>query len=205
MNTGLRLGYFFRMALASMRRSPIVQMVAVSTIAMSMLVLGVFLTVLFNVDRVTDRWSDETTVVAFLQDDASDAQLKALKGEIEDWKEVELVRTTNRKEALAAFQKSLGEDRRLLDGIDPSLLPASLELVVAPEFRKPDVLKGLGVGDDLAHSSLRLSLGRWTTEEEVDYAIENICTAVEKLRQLSPLYDMHKEGIDITKIEWQAH
>ena len=67
------------------------------------------------------------------------------------------------------------------------------------------VLKGLGIGDDLAHSSLRLSLGRWTTEEEVDYAIENICTAVEKLRQLSPLYDMHKEGIDITKIEWQAH
>ena len=67
------------------------------------------------------------------------------------------------------------------------------------------VLKGLGIGDDLAHSSLRLSLGRWTTEEEVDYAIENICTAVEKLRVLSPLYDMHKEGIDITKIVWQAH
>jgi len=67
------------------------------------------------------------------------------------------------------------------------------------------VLKGLGIGDDLAHSSLRLSLGRWTTEEEVDYAIENICSAVEKLRVLSPLYDMHKEGIDITKIVWQAH
>ena len=67
------------------------------------------------------------------------------------------------------------------------------------------VLKGLGIGDDLAHSSLRLSLGRWTTEEQVDFAIENICTAVEKLRQLSPLYDMHQEGIDITKIVWQAH
>lgn len=67
------------------------------------------------------------------------------------------------------------------------------------------VLKGLGVGDDLAHSSLRLSLGRWTTEEEVDYAIKLIVDAVNKLRQLSPLYDMHKEGIDITKIEWQAH
>ncbi len=67
------------------------------------------------------------------------------------------------------------------------------------------VLKGLGIGDDLAHSSLRLSLGRWTTEEEVDYAIQNIVGSVEKLRQLSPLYDMHKEGIDITKIVWQAH
>jgi cysteine desulfurase len=67
------------------------------------------------------------------------------------------------------------------------------------------VLKGLGVGDDLAHSSLRLSLGRWTTDEEVDYAIDKIVTAVQKLRALSPLYDMHNEGIDITKIEWQAH
>lgn len=67
------------------------------------------------------------------------------------------------------------------------------------------VLKGLGVGDDLAHSSLRFSLGRWTTEEEVNYVIDNVVNAVEKLRLLSPLYDMHKEGIDITKIEWQAH
>jgi len=67
------------------------------------------------------------------------------------------------------------------------------------------VLKGLGVGDDLAHSSLRMSFGRWTTEEEVDYAVEKIAEAVHKLRELSPLYDMHKEGIDITKIEWQAH
>lgn len=67
------------------------------------------------------------------------------------------------------------------------------------------VLKSLGIGDDLAHSSLRLSLGRWTTEEEVDFTINQITTAVTKLRDLSPLYDMHKEGIDITKIEWQTH
>lgn len=67
------------------------------------------------------------------------------------------------------------------------------------------VLKGLGIGDDLAHSSLRLSLGRWTTAEEIDYAAKTIVGAVNKLRQLSPLYDMHKEGIDITKIVWQAH
>jgi cysteine desulfurase len=67
------------------------------------------------------------------------------------------------------------------------------------------VLKGLGVGDELAHSSLRLSLGRWTTEEEVDFAAANIIEGVTKLRLLSPLYDMHNEGIDITKIEWGAH
>jgi cysteine desulfurase len=67
------------------------------------------------------------------------------------------------------------------------------------------VLKSLGVGDDLAHSSLRLSLGRWTTEEQVEYAAKKIIGAVRKLRELSPLYDMHREGIDITKIEWAKH
>ncbi len=67
------------------------------------------------------------------------------------------------------------------------------------------VLKALGIGDELAHSSLRLSLGRFTKEEEVDYAIDNIMTGVEKLRTMSPLYDMHKEGIDISQIEWAAH
>ena len=67
------------------------------------------------------------------------------------------------------------------------------------------VLKALGVGDDLAHSSLRLSLGRFNTEEEVDFAIGNIQEAVRKLRELSPLFDMHNEGIDITTIEWATH
>lgn len=67
------------------------------------------------------------------------------------------------------------------------------------------VLKGLGVGDELAHSSLRLSLGRWTTEAEVDFAIDKIVTGVSKLREMSPLYDMYKEGIDISKIEWAHH
>ncbi len=67
------------------------------------------------------------------------------------------------------------------------------------------VLKSLGVGDDLAHSSLRFSLGRWTTDEQVDYAINKVVTAVKKLRELSPLYDMHNEGIDLTKIEWAGH
>ena len=67
------------------------------------------------------------------------------------------------------------------------------------------VLKGIGIGDDLAHSSLRFSTGRFTTDEEIDYAIEKVATAVVRLRELSPLYDMHKEGIDITKIQWQDH
>ena len=67
------------------------------------------------------------------------------------------------------------------------------------------VLKGLGVGDELAHSSLRISMGRWTTEEQVDYTIDRVVTAVNKLRLMSPLWDMYKEGIDLSKIEWAGH
>ncbi|MFN0131035.1 MAG: IscS subfamily cysteine desulfurase [Phycisphaerales bacterium] len=67
------------------------------------------------------------------------------------------------------------------------------------------VLKSLGIGDDLAHSSLRLSLGRWTTPDEVQYSADRIVASVKKLRDLSPLYDMHKEGIDVSKVEWAKH
>jgi len=67
------------------------------------------------------------------------------------------------------------------------------------------VLKCLGLDDELAHSSLRFGLSRYTTEEEVDYAIEHVKVAVNKLRDMSPLWDMFKEGIDISAIEWAEH
>jgi cysteine desulfurase len=67
------------------------------------------------------------------------------------------------------------------------------------------VLKALGLGDDLAHSSLRMSLGRFTTEEEVDYAIESISKGVQHMRDLSPIWEMYQEGIDIEAVEWSAH
>jgi len=67
------------------------------------------------------------------------------------------------------------------------------------------VLKSLGLSDDLAHSSIRFGLGRFTTDEEVDYAVEITKKAVTHLRELSPLWEMFKEGIDLDSIEWAEH
>ena len=67
------------------------------------------------------------------------------------------------------------------------------------------VLMALGLGDDLAHSSLRLSLGRFTTEEEIDYAIDAIAKGVQHMRDLSPIWEMYKEGVDLDAVEWAAH
>jgi len=67
------------------------------------------------------------------------------------------------------------------------------------------VLKALGAGDDLAHSSIRFGLGRFNTEAEVDYVANKVIEVVRKLRELSPLYEMAKEGIDLSKVQWAAH
>jgi cysteine desulfurase len=67
------------------------------------------------------------------------------------------------------------------------------------------VLRALGAGDDLAHSSIRFGIGRFNTQEEIDYVADLVVTSVERLRQLSPLWEMHQEGIDINSIQWTPH
>jgi cysteine desulfurase len=67
------------------------------------------------------------------------------------------------------------------------------------------VLKALGRSDELAHSSIRFSLGRYTTLEEIDYAVQLIRRQIAKLRELSPLWEMHQQGIDLASVRWAAH
>jgi cysteine desulfurase len=67
------------------------------------------------------------------------------------------------------------------------------------------VLRALGLNDELAHSSIRFSIGRFTTEEEIDYAIDKIKSSIGRLRAMSPLWEMYKDGIDLSQVEWQAH
>jgi cysteine desulfurase len=88
-----------------------------------------------------------------------------------------------------------------LKGIAVSSGSACTSASLEPSY----VLRALGRNDELAHSSLRFTIGRFTTMEEVDYAIEQTRAAVEKLRDLSPLWDMFKDGIDLSQVEWAAH
>jgi cysteine desulfurase len=96
------------------------------------------------------------------------------------------------------------EGESLLMGINDIAVSsgsACTSATLEPSF----VLKALGLGDDVAHSSIRFGLGRFNTKAEVDYVSDKIIQVVQHLRELSPLYEMVKEGIDLSKIEWAAH
>ena len=87
----------------------------------------------------------------------------------------------------------------------PDLAVSSGSACTSASLEPSYVLRALGMNDELAHSSLRFSIGRFTSEEDVDQAVASVRTAVEKLRELSPLWDMFKDGVDMDKIEWAAH
>lgn len=87
----------------------------------------------------------------------------------------------------------------------PDLAISSGSACTSASLEPSYVLRALGLNDELAHSSLRFSVGRFTDESDVDQAIESVKKAVEKLRDLSPLWDMYKDGIDMDKVQWSGH
>ncbi len=96
------------------------------------------------------------------------------------------------------------EGESLLMAID-TLAVSSGSACTSASLEPSYVLRAIGRNDELAHSSIRFSIGRFTTEEDVDYTIKLLREKVDKLRLLSPLWDMYKDGIDISKIQWNAH
>jgi cysteine desulfurase len=97
------------------------------------------------------------------------------------------------------------EGEGLMMTFNQSIAVSSGSACTSASLEPSYVLVGMGLGDDLAHSSIRFSLGRFTTDEEIDEAIKLVANGVNHMRELSPIWEMYKDGVDLTKIEWAAH
>lgn len=136
--------------------------------------------------------------LSVLRDKLENGLLKLEEAYVNGSKQHRLPHVTN-----ISFKYVEGEG--LLMGFNKDIALSSGSACTSASLEPSYVLKALGLGDDLAHSSLRFGLGRFTTEDQIDYTIEAVTRTVNKLREMSPLWEMYKEGIDMNSIEWAHH
>lgn len=113
--------------------------------------------------------------------------------------------TTHRLPHVSNVSFKYVEGEGLMMGFNKNIALSSGSACTSASLEPSYVLKALGLGDDLAHSSLRFGLGRFTTEEQIDYTIKAVSDTVNKLREMSPLWEMFKDGVDLNSIEWAHH
>ena len=140
----------------------------------------------------------DTKRLSGLRDKLETALLKMEEAYLNGDKEHRLPHVSN-----ISFKYVEGEG--LMMGFNKEIAVSSGSACTSASLEPSYVLKALGLGDDLAHSSLRFGLGRFTMEDQIDYTIEQVTNTVNKLREMSPLWEMYKEGIDMNSIEWAHH
>ena len=141
---------------------------------------------------------EDTKRISVLRDKLETGLLKLEEAYVNGSREHRLPHVSN-----ISFKYVEGEG--LMMGFNKNIALSSGSACTSASLEPSYVLKALGLGDDLAHSSLRFGLSRFTTEEQIDYTVEQISNTVLKLREMSPLWEMFKEGVDINSIEWAAH
>lgn len=141
---------------------------------------------------------EDTKRISQLRDKLENSLLKLEEAYVNGSREHRLPHVSN-----ISFKYVEGEG--LMMGFNKNIALSSGSACTSASLEPSYVLKALGLGDDLAHSSLRFGLSRFTTEEQIDYTIEQITNTVLKLREMSPLWEMFKEGIDMNNIEWAHH
>jgi cysteine desulfurase len=145
-----------------------------------------------------NEMEEETKKISALRDKLETELMKIEEAYINGSTQHRLPHVTN-----ISFKYVEGEG--LLMGFNKDIAVSSGSACTSASLEPSYVLKALGLGDDLAHSSLRFGLGRFTTEDQIDYTIEAVTKTVNKLREMSPLWEMYKEGIDMNNIEWAHH
>ncbi len=145
-----------------------------------------------------NEMAEESKRLSTMRDRLEAALMQVEEAYVNGNREHRLPHTTN-----ISFKYVEGEG--LMMGFNKNIALSSGSACTSASLEPSYVLKALGLGDDLAHSSLRFGLGRFTTDEQIDFTINAITTSVLKLREMSPLWEMFKEGVDIDAIEWAHH
>ena len=145
-----------------------------------------------------NEMADEAARLSKLRNKLETELLKIEEAYVNGNRDHRLPHTTN-----ISFKYVEGEG--LMMGFNKNIALSSGSACTSASLEPSYVLKALGLGDDLAHSSLRFGLGRFTTEDQIDFTVEAITNTVNKLREMSPLWEMYKEGVDIDAIEWAHH
>jgi len=130
------IGYFLKKALENFRINPFLSLVTLSTIAISMLILGLFALIYFNVQQFLQQWGDELQVTAYLEEKLSPEQTEELRSKVADWPAVEKITYVSKERALARFRSQLREYAGILEGLRGNPLPASLEIQLRPQVSR---------------------------------------------------------------------